>query len=268
VAAAKLKRRGAMSEIDTPPIAEEPGPPDQESPYISIIIPAFNEEKRLGQSLQEVAGYCDTLPYPVELIVVDDGSDDRTVEIVKEQMQECDYLRLHSSPHGGKGHACKQGVKVARGQWLLLCDADLAVPIRAIASFEPLLASGAEIVIASREVAGAERVGEPEHRHFMGRIFNWVVRALAVRGIADTQCGFKCFRKNVAQELIERQTIAGWGFDVELLLIARRRGYKIEEVPITWYYGEQSKINPLQDSIRMFREVLQIRINAWRGRYD
>jgi glycosyltransferase involved in cell wall biosynthesis len=257
-----------MSENQTTPAAEKPGPPEQRPPYISIIIPAYNEEKRLGQSLQEVASYCDTLPYPVELIVVDDGSGDRTAEIVRERMQECDYLRLHQARHGGKGHACKQGIEVARGQWLLLCDADLAVPISAIASFKPLLTSGADIVIASREVAGAERIGEPEHRHIMGRIFNWVVRALAVRGIADTQCGFKCFRHDVAEELFSRQTIAGWGFDVELLLIARRRGYRIAEVPITWYYGEQSKISPLQDSIRMFSEVLQIRINAWRGRYD
>lgn len=257
-----------MSENQTTAAAEKPRPPEQEPPYLSIIIPAYNEERRLGGSLHEVASYCDTLPYPVELIVVDDGSSDRTAEIVKEQMQVCDYLRLHPVRHGGKGHACKHGVMAARGEWMLLCDADLAVPISAIASFEPLLSSGAEIVIASRELEGAERIDEPEHRHLMGRIFNWVVRTLAVRGITDTQCGFKCFRHDIARELFDRQTIAGWGFDVELLLIARRRGFRIEEVPITWYYGEQSKISPLQDSIRMFREVLQIRLNAWRGRYD
>jgi glycosyltransferase involved in cell wall biosynthesis len=257
-----------MPESRTTTAAEKPGPPEQTPLHLSIIIPAFNEEHRLGQSLLEVTGYCDTLGYPVEVIVVDDGSADRTAAIVEEQMQVCDYLRLHRVRHSGKGHACKQGVKVARGSWLLLCDADLAVPINAIASFEPLLTSGAEIVIASRELKGAKRIGEPEHRHIMGRIFNWVVRTIAVRGITDTQCGFKCFRHDVAGELFGRQTIAGWGFDVELLLVARRLGFRIEEVPITWYYGEQSKINPLQDAVRMFREVLQIRINAWRGRYD
>jgi dolichyl-phosphate beta-glucosyltransferase len=254
-----------------PEISQGPNHAESDSDrlFLSIIIPAYNEEQRLAQSLQEVIAFCETLSYSLEVLVVDDGSTDRTAEIVEELLPSCRFLRLERASHGGKGHACKQGVAVAGGRWLLLCDADLAVPISDISKLEPLLADpDAAVVIASREAPGAQRIGEPEYRHLMGRVFNLVVRALAIHGIADTQCGFKCFRRDVAELVFNRQTIDGWGFDVELLLIARRHGHRIDEVPITWYYGERSKVRPIRDAVRMFREVLQIRRNARRGLYD
>ncbi len=237
-------------------------------PALSIVIPAFNEEARLEESLRQVIGFCDGVGQSTEIVVVDDGSTDRTVEIVEDLLTGCSYLRLLSVKHGGKGQACRAGVAAARGALVVLCDADLSVPIVEVSGFVPRFEEGADIVIASREVPGAVRVGEPGYRHLMGRAFNWLVRLLTVAGIRDTQCGFKCFRTEVAKHLFDLQTISGWGFDVEILFLAQRHGYRIEEVPVDWYHGKQSKVRPIRDAIMMFREIWQIRLNVWRGRYD
>ncbi len=243
------------------PIADQP-------PFLSVIIPAYNEERRLAERLKEVMEYFVVQDYSYEVILVDDGSTDRTAEIVKTLEKEYDKLQLLRVVHGGKGHACKQGILASRGQWLFLSDSDLSMPIKDFAKFVPLLQGDNHIVIASREVPGARRYGEPGYRHLMGRVFNWVVRVLAVHGIHDTQCGFKCFRADVAREIFSVQTINGWGFDVEILFVAQKRGYRIVEVPIDWHYRSHSKIKPVQDAINMFREVWQIRLNYWRGYYD
>jgi glycosyltransferase involved in cell wall biosynthesis len=239
-----------------------------EPTFLSVIIPAYNEERRLANNLKQVMEYFGAQNYTSEVILVDDGSSDRTPEIVKELEKEYCTLRLMSVAHGGKGHACKQGVFSSRGQWLFLCDSDLSMPIKDFSKFIPLFQDNCHIAIASREVPGARRYGEPAYRHLMGRVFNWVVRILAVRGIQDTQCGFKCFRSDVAKEIFDVQTINGWGFDVEILFIAQKRGYRIAEVPIDWYYRSHSKVRPIQDAINMFREVWRVRLNNWRGYYD
>jgi glycosyltransferase involved in cell wall biosynthesis len=237
-------------------------------PFLSVIIPAYNEERRLADSLKQIKQYLDTQEYAAEVIVVDDGSVDRTTDIVEALMGQDARLRLIRAPHGGKGHACKQGVFAGRGQWLFLCDSDLSMPIEDLSKFMPRLRGNLDIVIASREVLGARRYGEPPYRHLMGRVFNGLVRLLAVHGIQDTQCGFKCFRADVARDIFTVQTINGWGFDVEILFVAQKRGYHIGEVAIDWYYRSHSKVNPVRDTINMFREVWQVRLNDWRGVYE
>jgi dolichyl-phosphate beta-glucosyltransferase len=156
----------------------------------------------------------------------------------------------------------------ASGEFLFMADADLSMPIDEVNKFLPPELDEFDVAIASREVAGAIRHNEPAYRHVMGRVFNFVVKVLAVPRLQDTQCGFKCFRRKAALEVLASQTITGWAFDVELLFIAQRRRHRIVEVPINWYYRANSRISPLRDAIEMVREVLRIRINGWRGRYD
>ncbi len=237
-------------------------------PFLSLIVPAYNEEQRLLASLRQIKEYLQRQPYSSEVIVVDDGSVDGTAAVVEAFMSEYNSLRLVRAVHGGKGHACKQGVFHSRGQWLFLCDADLSMPIAELSSFVPLFTRHAPILIASRELPASQRHGEPWHRHVMGRVFNALVQILAVRGIQDTQCGFKCFRADVARDIFRVQRISGWGFDVEVLFVARKRGYDIIEVPINWYYRSHSKVHPVRDTIHMFREVWQVRWNDWHRCYE
>jgi dolichyl-phosphate beta-glucosyltransferase len=170
--------------------------------------------------------------------------------------------------HRGKGHAVRAGMLEARGEYLFLADSDLAMPIDEVPKFLPPNNENYDIAIASREVAGAVRYGEPFFRHFIGRVFNWIVRLLAVKGISDTQAGFKCFRRHAARKLFSLQTIDGWGFDVEILMVAQRYGMKIVEVPIHWYHNNDSRVRPVYDAYRMFSEVLKIRANARSGIYE
>ena len=162
----------------------------------------------------------------------------------------------------------RKGLLAARGEYVFMCDADLAMPIEEVSKFLPPTLDDYDVAIASREAPGARRYNEPWHRHVMGRVFNLLVRLLAVPGIQDTQCGFKCFRRQVAHDILPVQTIDGWAFDVEVLHIAKRRGYRLVEVPVNWYYGEGSRVSPIRDSIKMALEVLRIRRNGRAGLYD
>jgi glycosyltransferase involved in cell wall biosynthesis len=247
-------------------------------PYLSIVVPAYNEEQRLPATLASILCYLEEKPYESEVIVVDDGSDDRTVEIVKGLMSRHSALRLSERAHRGKGYAVRAGMLDARGEAALFCDADLAVPIEETDRLLLRLEEGYDVVIGSREGLGAQRHGEPWHRHLMGRVFNYMVRIVAVGSFQDTQCGFKCFRREVARDLFshlrlygdEAPTIQGsalTAFDVELLFLAHKRGYRVAEVPVEWRYGLHSKVHPLTDSIRHFRDVLSVRMNDLRGLY-
>lgn len=239
-------------------------------PLLSIVIPAYNEAApdRLPKSLQDIISFISAQDFPVEVIIVNNNSTDNTLTIAEEAARQHDYIRTMTETTQGKGAAVKRGMLEAQGKYLFICDADLSMPIEEVLKFLPPHLEHYDVAIASREAPGAKRVGEPEIRHIMGRVFNFIVKVIAVRGLNDTQCGFKCFRREVALELFPLQTIDGWGFDVELMFIAQQRGYRIIEVPITWIYKPQSKIKPINDSINMVRETLRIRLNGWRGVYD
>lgn len=209
------------------------------------------------------------------MLVVENGSNDKTSAVVEvfiaQQVRADDPFEvrlLHSAK--GKGNAVKNGVIMGRGDYLLITDADLSVPIEETTRFLPPLLdlSRQGIAIASREIPGAVRHHEPSYRHLMGRIFNWLVRRLAVPGIHDTQCGFKCFGREAAQLIFPLQRIDGWGFDVELLYIAQRHSLPIVEVPINWYYQDDSRVRPIRDTVTMVMELMKIRRNGREGVYD
>lgn len=255
--------------------AEDGQAPD-EAPYLSVVIPAYNEAERLPETLRAVLAYLDRQPYRAEILVVDDGSADGTAAVA-ERLLPPGRGRVLREPHRGKGASVRAGMLAARGAVALFTDADLAVPI---AETGRLLAAldGAAVVIGSREGAGASREGEPAFRHVMGRVFNRVVRIIALPGIDDTQCGFKLFRADAAHAIFPRMRLYGpeapqvhgarvTGFDVEVLVIARRQGLAIREVPVCWRYGVQSKVRPLPDTFWNLRDVLRVRLNDWRGYY-
>ena len=219
-------------------------------------------------SLERVGAFVESQADRIEVIVVDDGSRDATAAIVEDYSQEHPFVSLVRNPHGGKGAAVKTGIERGRGRYLVVSDTDLSVPIEQLPRFLPPALEDYDVAIASREVQGANRIDEPSYRHLMGRVYNLLVRLVAVPGIHDTQCGFKAFRREVARDIFPLQTIDGWGFDVEILFIAQRAGYSIVEVPVDWYYGTESKISPVRDTIRMFTELLQVRRNARQGAYD
>jgi dolichyl-phosphate beta-glucosyltransferase len=237
------------------------------SPHLSIIIPAHNEERRLPASLARVQAFLQSQPYESELIVVDSGSADGTASVVREAERRHPTLRLFQEPIPGKGRAVRRGILEARGAFRFICDTDLSMPIEEVPRFLPPSLPQADVAIASREIPGARRHGEPAYRHWVGRIFNTFVRLLAIPDIQDTQCGFKCFRAAVAEDLFSVQRLDGWTFDVEVLFIALRRGYRIREVPIPWYFEPGSRVRIAQDSLSMFLDLFRIRRNWARGLY-
>ncbi len=234
---------------------------------LSIIIPVYNEERRLPNTLEEVFAFLSTQPYQAEVIIVDNGSQDRTLEIAQEYARTQPLLTVLHIPQKGKGIAVKQGMLAARGNYRFMCDADFSMPASEIQRFLPPQLSDFDIAIASREAPGARRFNEPHYRHFIGRVFNGLIRLIALPGLHDTQCGFKCFRAEVAEDIFPLQTISGWAFDVEVLFIARKRGYRIVELAVPWYFNPESKINVVRDATRMALDLLKIRLNAWRGLY-
>jgi glycosyltransferase involved in cell wall biosynthesis len=236
-------------------------------PLLTIVIPAYNEESRLPATLTRVSEALELRDEPYEVLVVVNGSTDRTADVVKEASARDGNVRLIVTQLRGKGRAVKIGIVEARGDRIVFADADLSTPIEEVIALADRLDERHQVVIASREGRGARRVGEPYVRHLMGRVFNLLVQVMAVRGIQDTQCGFKAFTRQCAQDVFRRQRIVGFGFDVEVLYLARRLGYGIKEVPVTWEYAASSRVDPVKDTIRMFRDVLAVRWNDLRGRY-
>jgi glycosyltransferase involved in cell wall biosynthesis len=244
-----------------------------ESLYLSVVIPAYNEERRLPSTLAAILAYLAAQPFRSEVIVVDDGSSDATAAVAARP-----GIQLLRRDHRGKGFAVREGALAARGRFVLLCDADLAVPIEEWVKFEAFFTAGYDLVIGSREGIGATREGEPWYRHLMGRVFNRIIRLVAIGDIDDTQCGFKALRHAAAQDLFNRARIYGpdapvvrgaavTAYDVELLFLARKSGYRIAEVPVRWHYGTETKVNPVRDSLRNLRDVLAVRLNDLRGKY-
>jgi dolichyl-phosphate beta-glucosyltransferase len=239
-----------------------------ESPFLSIIIPAYNEENRLPHTLEQIFSFLQKQSYATEVLVVENGSKDRTFEIATGFAKQYPNLRVFQEKQKGKGSAVKHGLLEARGAYRFMCDADLSMPIAEVEKFLPPAINGADIAIASREVKGAVRYNEPYLRHLTGRIFNNLIRLLVLPDLQDTQCGFKCFRAQIVEDIFSYQTLNGWSFDVEILYIAQRKGYRIREVPIHWYFNADTKISILKDSWHMFLDLLAIRANASRGLYD
>ncbi len=242
--------------------------PSSSNPLLTIVIPAWNEEKRLPVTLPRVLEVSKTWDFETEILVVDNASTDNTSQIVKAMAADNPMISLQYQPVRGKGAAVRKGMLTGKGEYLFIFDADMAMPVEEVINFIPPKQKDCDIAIGSREMEGAVRYEEPWHRHMMGRVFNTIVRVLAIPGIQDTQCGFKCFRREVAQELFSTQKIDGWAFDVEVLYIAKRRGYRIQEIPIHWFFGQDSRVSPLSDSWKMLREVWRIRSNGQRGLYD
>lgn len=254
-------------------------PNDAERPDLSVVIPAYNEERRLPATLASIFGFVGTLGLRAEVIVADDGSEDATAAVVEALAGRYPSLRLLRLPHAGKAHAVRCGVLASRGRVVFMCDADLSMPIEDLARLLAALDAGADVAVGSREAPGAQRFGEPAYRHLMGRVFNRVVRVLTGVPLNDTQCGFKCFRATAAQALFAGlqlyRTPHGrlrgpmvTGFDVELLFLAHKWGYRVVEVPIRWYYAPGSKVQPGRDTLRMLADVLAVRWHDLRGRYD
>jgi glycosyltransferase involved in cell wall biosynthesis len=248
------------------------------APKLSIVIPAYNEERRLTSTLAAVLGYLARQPYTYEVIVSDDGSTDRTVAIVEDLAKTHPELSALRNAHRGKGCTVRSGIQNALGEIVLFSDADLSTPIEELDRILPFFERGDEVVIGSRQGEGARRVGEPFFRHLMGRVFNYIVSFVTISGIRDTQCGFKAFSARAAAQIFrstllysdDAPVVQGamvTGFDVEVLFLARKLGYAIREVPVHWNYDADTKVSAIKDSWRNFRDVLKVRLNDLLGRY-
>ena len=229
---------------------------------LSVVIPAYNEENRLPTTIKEIISYLDQGNADYEIIIVDDGSTDNTQLKVEEIKSKNSRIRiLQNTKNKGKGFSVKKGVLAAQGEYILFCDADGSTPISELDKLLTKLRAGYDIAIGSRGLKESQiRVRQPFYREYMGKIFNRLVRLLAVPGIADTQCGFKCFRREAARELFTLQKIKRFSFDVEILYLAQKGGYKIVEVPVVWMNSPVSRVGLIKDSLRMLFDVLRIRL--------
>lgn len=241
-----------------------------QGPALSIVIPAYNEESRIAPTIREIAGYCRTARRDFELILVDDGSNDRTSAIGRSLSEEIPELRLiRLAANHGKGYAVRTGVINALGSTVLFTDADGSTPISEIERLEAALASGADLAVGSRALrAEGVRVQAKLYRRIIGRTFHRMVEWLADVGVTDTQCGFKIFRAPVAQDLFSRMLMNGFSFDVEVLVMAKRRGYRVAEVPVNWTHQPGSKVRLTRDSLRMALDLFRIRGHWVNGEYD
>jgi dolichyl-phosphate beta-glucosyltransferase len=251
------------------------------SPIVSVVIPAFNEEGRLSTTLPAVREHLSNRfsDGRWEIVVCDDGSTDRTLAVAESFSDESGRVRVLPLAHRGKGATVRSGVLDARGELILFSDADLATPITESDQLFDALRSGADVAIGSRAAVGAKRLDEPFYRELMGWVFHSAVQILLLGEFADTQCGFKAFRRHVAHDLFSRLTLynddspvitkpAVTGFDLEVLFLACRLNYRVEEIPVQWHYRPGSKVNPFRDSFELFRDVLRVRLNDRRGVYD
>lgn len=219
--------------------------PVPEPCHLSVVVPAYNEEERLGRSLPVILEYLRSQPYTWEIVVVDDGSRDRTSEVAR--AADCEHVRVvRNEPNRGKGYSIRRGMLEAVGQWRLFSDADLSTPINELDGFWKYTEDGYQVVIGSRAMPESElAVRQPKSREFVGRIFNTTVQTFLVPGLGDTQCGFKLFSAEAANSVFPKQTLHGFAFDVEILMLAHQQGYKIKEAPVKWINDLGSKVSTL-----------------------
>ena len=236
---------------------------------LSIVIPAYNEEERIRGTLERIGEYLAGRDYEAEVIVVSDGSRDRTADIVREMKTAIPSLLLIELPRNrGKGYAVRAGIDQSGGRYVLFSDADLSTPIEEYERFHPLLARGVPVVIGSRGLPDSRiELHQSWYREGMGKMFNFLVRTLTVSGIRDTQCGFKAFRREVIARLISLQRVERFSFDVEILFLARKLGYEIAEVPVRWVNSPRSRVRIFRDSARMAWDLCRIRWGSMWGSY-
>lgn len=239
-------------------------------PAYSIVIPAYNESARLGGSLEKILSYIARQGWSAEIIVINDGSRDNTAEIVRRLAQNNPALRLVENPgNRGKAYSVRNGILQARGAEIVFSDADLSSPIEEMPKLLQALADGADIAIGSRWVRPElQTQRQPLHRQFFGRVFNLGLRIVLGLKFKDTQCGFKAFQQRAAQKIFSLQKIDRWGFDPEILFLARKFGFRVQEVPVAWADSGGSRFHPLADGSRTFLEILHIRWNDLTGKYD
>ncbi len=239
-------------------------------PSISIVIPAYNEALRIEQTLKRVLGCVASQGWQAEVLVVDDGSTDETCDIVRTYMATHPELHLiHNPGNRGKGYSVRNGLLQAIGEFVMFTDADLSAPMEEADRLFDALASGTDVAIGSRWLDRSRQTQhQPIYRRFFGRCFNGVTRLVMNLPYADTQCGFKAFRRPAAQMIFRLQRVERWGFDPEILFIARRLGFKITEVPVSWGHDERSKMSYLRDGAKMLEEMAVIRTNSLLGRYE
>ena len=229
-------------------------------PFLSVVIPSFNEEKRLGPSLDKILSYLRGQSYSWEIIVVDDGSGDRTAKLAEEKLALTPHRVLKNIYNEGKGEAVRRGMLEARGEYVLFSDADLSTPIEEAEGLLDPLKNGCDVAIGSRALRQSRVVIHQNLiRESMGKIFNRIARFVSFKQIRDSQCGFKCFRREAAHDLFQAQKLKGFSFDAEILYLAQKRGYRIAEVPVTWRNSPHSRVHILKDSLRMFLDVSRIR---------
>jgi len=238
--------------------------------FLSVVIPAYNEEERLPRTLKRVLSYLGRRGVEFEVIVVDDGSEDGTCEVALSFASHSPVRVLRNERNRGKGYSVRRGMLEARGELRLFSDADLSTPIEELPKLEgAILEEGFDIAIASRGLPQSRLlVRQPLWREALGRTFNLYIQLLLLPGIWDTQCGFKLFTARAAEEVFRRVTLEGFGFDFEALFIAKKLGLKVKEVPVTWYHSPKTKVKVLRDGIRMGLEALKVRANDLKGVYD
>jgi glycosyltransferase involved in cell wall biosynthesis len=239
-------------------------------PTLSIVVPAFNEAARIGNSIERIMAYVKQSPVPMDVIIVDDGSSDTTADVVQRTERDSAVRLIRNGENHGKGYSVRQGVLSATGTYVLFTDADLSAPIDELQKLlDVAIRDNADVVIGSR---GVDRRYIEKHqsrgRELGGIAFNKMVRLLLGLNLHDTQCGFKLFQRERTRGIFEKQTIVGFGFDPEVLFLAARRGMKIREVPVRWSHAEGSKIHFLRDGLRMFLDLVRIRWNWMVGRYS
>jgi glycosyltransferase involved in cell wall biosynthesis len=241
-----------------------------DSPQYSIVIPAFNESARIGRALSDVLRVLDEKRWDAEVIVVNDGSSDNTAAIIESFAARDKRVRLLQNPRNcGKGFSVRNGLLHAAGNILMFTDADLSAPMEEAERLFTAIRDGADVAIGSRWLQRSRQtIHQPLYRQIFGRCFNMVTRMVMRLPFADTQCGFKAFRRNAAQTIFQLQRIERWGFDPEILFIALKRGYNITEVPVTWGHDERSRISYLRDGLKMLEELVYVRWNSLIGVYD
>ena len=244
------------------------------SVFLSVVVPAYNEVDRIGGTVRRILSFLASRPYSSELIVVLDGGRPGAAEAIARALSadrngSSQVSVLDNAQNRGKGFSVRRGVLSSRGEYILFADADLSLPIEAADQFINALQDGYDVAIGSRAVQGAMERGERQMlRHALGRLFNWIVQRAFVTGIQDTQCGFKAFRGLVARDLFAAQRIEGFGFDVELLTLARQRGYRIVELPVTCEYHASTSVSRIRHGAAMLVDLATISWNVRRGRYD